>query len=99
MDCSPPASAVHRASQARILGWVAISYSRGSSRPRDWTLLPPSTALAGEFFSTGSPGKPVDMIKTAGFSEWEETILRDRLVKHFPHRDDKTRLKKLQDLS
>ena len=36
MDCSPPVSSVHRVSQARILKWVAIPFSRGSSRPRDW---------------------------------------------------------------
>ena len=34
MDCSPPASSVHGISQARILEWVVISFSRGSSRPR-----------------------------------------------------------------
>ena len=37
MDCSPPGSSVHGISQARILEWVAIFYSRGSSRPRDRT--------------------------------------------------------------
>ena len=37
MDCSPPGSSVHRISQARILEWVAISFSRGSSWPWDWT--------------------------------------------------------------
>ena len=36
-DCSPPGSSVHGISQARILKWVAISYSRRSSQPRDWT--------------------------------------------------------------
>ena len=30
-DCSPPISSAHRISQARILEWVAISFSRGSS--------------------------------------------------------------------
>ena len=34
MDCSPPGSSVHGISQARILEWVAISFSEGSSRPR-----------------------------------------------------------------
>ena len=34
-DCSPPGSSVHGISQARILEWVAISSSRGSSWPRD----------------------------------------------------------------
>ena len=37
MDCSPPGFSVHGTFQARILGWFAISYSRGSSQPRDWT--------------------------------------------------------------
>ena len=37
MDCSPPSSSVHGISQTRILEWVAISSSRGSSRPRDQT--------------------------------------------------------------
>ena len=37
MHCSPPGSSVHGISRARILEWVAISCSRGSSRPRDQT--------------------------------------------------------------
>ena len=35
MDCSPPVSSIHGIFQARILEWVAISFSRGSSQPRD----------------------------------------------------------------
>ena len=37
MDCSPPGSSVHGILLARILEWVAISFSRGSSRARDGT--------------------------------------------------------------
>ena len=37
MEYSPPGSSVHGILQARILQWGAISFSRGSSRPRDWT--------------------------------------------------------------
>ena len=37
IDCSLPGSSVHGISQARILEWVAISFSRGTSRLRDWT--------------------------------------------------------------
>ena len=37
IDCSPPPSSVYGISQARILEWVAISFSRGYSPPRDWT--------------------------------------------------------------
>ena len=39
MDCSLPGSSVHGILQARILEWVAISFSRGSSQPRDWTCI------------------------------------------------------------
>ena len=35
MDCSLPGSSIHRIFQARILEWVAISFSRVSSQPRD----------------------------------------------------------------
>jgi len=49
MDCSPPGSSVHGISQARILEWIAISFSRGSSRPRDQTCI---SCLAGRFFTT-----------------------------------------------
>ena len=40
MDCSLPSSSVHGIFQAIVLEWIAISFSRGSSRPRDrtWTL-------------------------------------------------------------
>ena len=37
MNCSPPGSSVHGILQARTLEWVAMSFSRGSSRPRDPT--------------------------------------------------------------
>ena len=37
MDCSPPGSSVHGILQARTLEWVAVSFSRRSSRPSDQT--------------------------------------------------------------
>ena len=37
MDCSPPGSSLHGILQARVLEWGAISFSRGSSQPRDRT--------------------------------------------------------------
>ena len=55
MDCGPLGSSVHAISQARMLEWVAISYSRGSSQPRD---KPESPALAGVFFTTEPAGSP-----------------------------------------
>ena len=48
-DCSLLVSSLHGASQARILAWVAISFSRGSSQPG---IEPGSRALAGGFFIT-----------------------------------------------
>ena len=38
-ECSPPGSSVHGILQERILHWVAISLSRGSSLPRNWTWI------------------------------------------------------------
>ena len=48
MDCSPPGSSVHGILQARLLEWVAISSSRGSSQPRDQTQ---ASQIAGGFFT------------------------------------------------
>ena len=50
MDYSLPGSAVHGIIQARILEWVAISSSRGSSRPRDWTHVSCISCISGRFF-------------------------------------------------
>ena len=46
MDCNLPGSSVHGIFQARILEWVAILFSRGSSPPRDWTWI---SCIAGRF--------------------------------------------------
>ena len=51
MDCSPPGSSVHGISQARILEWVAIPFSRGSSQPRDRTHVSCVSRIAGRFFT------------------------------------------------
>ena len=48
VDCSPPGSSIHGILQARILEWVAISFSRGSSRPRNWTQV---SCIAGRRFN------------------------------------------------
>ena len=60
MDCSPPGSSVHGISQARILKWVAISFSRGSSQPRDRTHV---SWVASGFFTTEPLGKPSGTLK------------------------------------
>ena len=57
MDCSPLGSPVHGILQARILEWVAISFSSGSSQTRDQTQV---THIAGRLSHQGSLplGKP-----------------------------------------
>ena len=47
-DCSPPGSSVHGILQARILEWVAISFSRDSSQLKDQTWV---SHTAGRFFT------------------------------------------------
>ena len=48
MDCSPSGSSVHGILQARILEWVAISFYRGSSQPKDQTQV---SCIAGSLFT------------------------------------------------
>ena len=48
MDCSLPDSSVHGILQARILEWVAISFPKESSRPKDWIQV---SQIAGRFFT------------------------------------------------
>ena len=56
MDCSLPGSSVHGISKARILEWVAISFSRGSSQARDQTQV---SYIAVRLFATEPPEKPL----------------------------------------
>ena len=48
MGYNPPGSSVHGILQARILKWIAIPFSRGSSQPRDWIQL---SHIADRFFT------------------------------------------------
>ena len=52
MDCSLSGSSVHGIIQARVLEWIAISFSRGSSQPRNRTQV---SCIAGRCFT----GKPI----------------------------------------
>ena len=61
MNHSPQGSTVHGILQARILEWVAISCSRGSSDPGIEPSSPASPALAGRFFATKPPGNPLSL--------------------------------------
>ena len=55
MDCRLASSSVHGILQARILGWIAISYFRGSSQPRGQTHVSCISCIAGRFFTTEPP--------------------------------------------
>ena len=56
MDCNLPGSSVHGILQAGILEWVATSFSRGSSPPRDRTRV---SRIPGRHFTSEPPGKPI----------------------------------------
>ena len=56
MDCSLRGSSVHGIFQARVLEWVAISFSKGSSRSRDRTRV---SRIAGRRFTIWATGKPL----------------------------------------
>ena len=62
MDCSPPGSSVHGILQTRILDWIAIPFSRGSSGSRDWTLV---SLIVGWFFNNWATREAQMKVKVA----------------------------------
>ena len=76
MDSSPPSSSVHGILQARILEWVAMPSSRGSSQPRDPTEV--ST-----FQADSLPSKPPGKIEK-GISQFSHSVVSDALWPHEP---------------
>ena len=58
LDCSPPSSSIHGILQAKILEWVAMASSRGSSQPRGQTYFSGSSCIGGGFFTIEPWGKP-----------------------------------------
>ena len=81
-DCGPPDSFFHGILQARILQWVAVSFSRGSSWPRDQTRVSYVSCIAGGFFTAGPLGKSSQSstMKINHFT-WMNTIYQ----KYWPH--------------
>ena len=59
MDCSLPLSSFHGILQARILEWVALPFSRGSSWPRERTQV---CCIAGRFFTLWATGETFTFI-------------------------------------
>jgi len=66
VDGTSPGSSIYGISQARILEWVAMSFSRGSSPPRIEPGSPVVPPLAGKLFTTEPPGRPWRVSETDG---------------------------------
>ena len=79
MDCSPPGSSVHGILQARILEWVAMPSSRGSSQPRNQNFVSCDSCIAGGFFTTEPPGKPISSVQLSC------SVMSDSLQPHGRH--------------
>ena len=70
MDCSPPDSSVHGILQARILEWIVIPSSRGSSPPRDGTWVSWVSCMTDWFFTAEPLGKPLSVLRDHFSLEW-----------------------------
>ena len=79
MECNPSGSSVYGILHIRILEWVAVPSSRGSSRPRDQTC---SFCIAGEFFTAGPLGKPLSLLLVAVIISWENRVLQCTILTH-----------------
>ena len=110
-DCSLPGSSIHGIFQARILEWVAISFSRGSPRPRDRTQVSHFTVWATrevtlslllyETHKLGDLGHVVKSLWASVSSSvrviWLEEVTW-RADKWWPQRKPKTGLRVYRDL-
>ena len=67
MDYSPPGSSVHRVLKARILEWVSMTFSRGSSSPRDWTWV---SCTAGSFFTMWATKEASGLVLVYAQVQW-----------------------------
>ena len=79
MDYNPPGSSVHGILQARILEWVAISFSRGSPQPRDQTQV---FRIAGRFFTTSATWE-LDLQQMVRYTEI--TVIHGGIFKYQGH--------------
>ena len=82
LACSSPGSSVPGISQARILEWVAISSSRGSSQPKDPTGISWVSCTGRQIYTTEPPGKP-RRVSLQGDETAQELVVRvARLCKY-----------------
>ena len=66
MDCSLPGSFVHGLFQAKVQEWVAISFSRGSSHPRDRTRV---SHIVGRHFTVWATREVYILMTVEGYRE------------------------------
>ena len=80
-NCSLPGSSIHEISQAKLLEWVAIYFSRRSSRPRDWTQV---SCIVGRRFTIWATGKSIAtcLFQASGFLLYFDKSIRSE-VWHF----------------
>ena len=83
MDCSLAGSSVHGIFQARILEWVAISFSRRSSQLRDWTQV---SCIVGRCFTIWDTKEDSKVMKTGVYSLQTRYAGQKGFCVHEPHR-------------
>ena len=83
MDCSPPGSSVHGIFQPRILEWVAISFSRGSSWPRDRTRVSHIVGRCFTIQATREARRAHSFYMTPG-AEWSKSDRRGEISYDIP---------------
>ena len=84
VDCSMPGSSVRGILQARILEWVAMPFSKGSSWPRDWTHV---SCIAGRFFTVWGPGEAPVIVQVNSIGFWRmgyDSKMHHGLITFFP---------------
>ena len=80
MDCSLPGFSVHGIFLTRILGWVAMSSSRGSSQPRDWTCISCISCIAGVSLPLSHQRSPHSYVYECLWIFWGYTLQFDNLI-------------------
>ena len=70
----PPGLSVHGVPRQAHWGWVAISFSRGPSRPKDGPVFPTSAALADGLFIVPA-GKPLEWLSSRCALSYDQTVV------------------------
>ena len=84
MDYSPPDSSVHGILQAKIVEWLAMLLSRGSSWPRDKTQVTCVSDTAGWFFTTKHWGSPQWLLQGYWSHPGDSTLMMSSNPNHLP---------------